>query len=236
MKAKARSKFWLDSKFQIISTWVWNAIAAFLVIVIVAVAAPGVGLSNEALNDRPALAIIPILSEIVAAGLLPVLFAVLGKDRPANFGLSSKNLARSLLLSIPVVLIYLVFIAFGLDRFPDVNLANIHLTNPWGFLPAILAVLAYGPLEVFFVIWLIQRTDQLFNSRDTLLSPGLILTIVIYGALHAISQGSYALIITTYFLAIGLVYKFSHNAIGPMLAWTIINKFIWFLTVILVCQ
>ncbi len=234
MRTNALTKFWLNRKFQIVSTWVWNAIAAFLVIMIVAVAAPGVGLNDEALSDKPALAILPILSEIVAAGLLPVQYTFLRKDRPAIYGLSKTNLARSLLLSIPVVLLYLVFIALGLDRFPSIDWAGIHFSNLLGLPLAILAILAYGPLEVFFVIWLIQKTDELFNSRERLLSPGLILTTVIYGALHAISQGSYALVITAYFLAMGIIYKYSSNSIGPMLAWTIINKFIWFLVVILV--
>ncbi len=151
-------------RFQVVSTWVWNAIAAFLVMLIVAVAAPGMGLNNEALSDRPALASLPILSEIVAAGLLPVLYSILRKDRLAGVGLNRTNLARSLLLSIPVVLLYLIFIALGLDRFPSVDWAEIHFSNLWGLPLAILAILAYGPLEVFFVTWLIQRTDELFTA------------------------------------------------------------------------
>ena len=86
------------------------------------------------------------------------------------------------------------------------------------------------------MVWLIHNTDRLYNSSAKILSAGLLVTIFLYGVLHWFSQGTYALVIAAIFMALGLIFKTTRNAIGPMLAWTVMNAYIWALCGILLTQ
>ena len=67
--------------FQVITTWIWNGVGAFVVMGIVAALLPvNIATDREALKARPDLALIPIITEIVAAGLLPIVFTLINKD------------------------------------------------------------------------------------------------------------------------------------------------------------
>ncbi|NOY99663.1 MAG: CPBP family intramembrane metalloprotease [Chloroflexi bacterium] len=63
------------------------------------------------------------------------------------------------------------------------------------------------------------------------MSWGLIITVTIFGLTHiATTQSLYNAAYTgAIFLVLGLIYKSSRNAIGPMLAWTLINGQVWYL-------
>lgn len=98
---------------------------------------------------------------------------------------------------------------------------------------ALLGLSAYGPLEVFFVIWLIHNTDRIFKSEAKTWSWGLLLTIALYALLHAFSQGANSLVIAAKMLAFGLVFKRTGNSIGPMLAFMLMNEYAWFLATVL---
>ena len=81
-------------------------------------------------------------------------------------------------------------------------------------------------MEVFFVIWLIINTDFTLKSERHL-SPGLVVTIVIFDLSHLLSapKAGYtnAISVKVTFLILGLVFKYTKNSIGPMIAWTILN-------------
>ena len=98
---------------------------------------------------------------------------------------------------------------------------------------ATLGLFAYGPLEVFYVVWLIANTDTLLKCEARLLSKGLIVTAVLFGFLHLATSPTAgvpnALRFGVEFLALGAVYKLTGNSVGPMIAWTVINGHVLFL-------
>ncbi len=100
---------------------------------------------------------------------------------------------------------------------------------------AVIVVFAYGPLEVFFVTWLITNTDRIFKSENARVSWGLIVTVLLFGLLHILVTQSLAnaLHVAVTFFLLGLIYKYTGNSIGPMAAWTLINGQVWFLAQLL---
>ena len=114
---------------------------------------------------------------------------------------------------------------------------TFHLDFPWNLWHVALGIFAYGPLEVFFVMWLITNTDRIFKSESRILSWGLVLTVTIFAASHIFTSPSAgarnALYVGLIFLVLGLVYKYTKNSIGPMIAWTLINGQIWYIVKIL---
>lgn len=226
--------FLYDPRFQVACTWVWNLAGVLLTMLVVTWVLPnGTALTREELRDRPLLALIPITSEIISVGLLPILFMLLNKERPAVYGISKKELLQSIGFSTLAVIAYVALTSHKATSFNFIDPAGFGPGNPWNVLFALLAILAYGPLEVFFVVWLIDNTDRIFKSGERLVSAGVILTIVIYGLLQAVSQGLNILVIAAIFLALALVYRYTRNSVGPMLAWTAMNSYIWFLVVAL---
>ena len=237
MKQTNRSKFLLNPKFQVIVTWVWNFLAALVIMAIVLIALPGNVVTNlETLREHPNYAIIPIFTEIIAAGLLPVLFTALNREKIAQYGLQTKGLVKSLFLSALVMIASFVIDSLKIGQVFEFSFSMLNLTSPWRMILALLAVVAYGPLEVFFFIWLVNNMDRILKSEDVLLSRGLILTTLIYGLLHTVSQGFNSLVIATIMFLLGLVYKHTRNSIGPMLAWTVRTKYIWFLVSVLLTK
>lgn len=225
-------------KFQVMAAWLWNMVGALLISSILLAALPeNTTLDIDTLRANPNLAIYPVLTEIVAVGLLPVLFVLFNREKIAVYGLQRQGLVKSLALSALVVLAFFAFLPDQAAQLTSsVSLGELNISSPWKLGLAILAILAYGPLEVFFVVWLIHNTDRLYNSSAKVLSAGLLVTILLYGVLHTFSQGMYAIVIAVIFLALGLIFKSTRNAIGPMLAWTVMNGYIWVLCGILLTQ
>ena len=106
---------------------------------------------------------------------------------------------------------------------------------PYNVWYAFLGVFAYGPLEVFFIIWLIVNTDKIFGSLEKMISPGLLITVLVFGLSHVIlsPQGGLpnAVKVTIIFMLLGLIFKYTKNSIGPMIAWAIINGQVSYLLV-----
>ena len=202
--------------------------------VLLAVLPENTALDSQALRSNPNLAIIPVVTEIVAVGLLPVLFVILNREKIATYGLQRPGLLKSLALSALVVLAFFAFLSIQAGQITtSISLPEIKIAASWKLGAAILAIFAYGPLEVFFVVWLIHNTDRIYNSSTRVLSAGLLVTILLYGVLHTFSQGRYALVIAAIFLALGVIFKTTRNATGPMLAWTVMNEYLWVLCGIL---
>jgi len=209
---------------------VWSAVGALVITTIVSRLLSANILANpNMLSEHPELVIIPILGEIVVVGLLPVVFTMVNKDSASLYGLRAGRLGKSLLLSLLVVAsYYVVLFGTGVSHISVGGLQGLS-PSPLNLLYAILAVFAYGPLEVFFVVWLIYNTDRIFKTEAQIVSRGLIITVVVYGLLHTFSAGIASLGIALRFLAFGLIYKYTQNSVGPMAGFTITNDFIWFL-------
>ncbi len=88
-----------------------------------------------------------------------------------------------------------------------------------------MGVVANGPLEAFFVIWLIAKTDQLLGGAGRVVSGGLILVSVGFGLVHVLSTQDItnALHVGVIFFSLGWIFRYTGNSIGPMLGWTLIN-------------
>ena len=225
-------------KFQVMATWIGNMVAVLVVSSIVVAMYPEITtLGSEALREDTRLVLIPVITEIIAVGLLPVVFTLLNRDRAADYGLQRQGLLNSLAYSALVVLVFFAILSILNGQITtSINLPELQLSTFWKPVTALLAILAYGPLEVFFVIWLIHNTDRLYNSVTKILSTGLLVTILLYGVLHYFSQGVNALVIAAIFLLLGLIFKATRNAIGPLVAWTLMNNAIWDLVGILMAQ
>jgi hypothetical protein len=231
MQPETRTSFFLNPRFQVPATWIWNAVGTFVLAAILSVALPrNIALDRSALIQRPSLALIPILSEIVLTGLLPIVFSIFRKDKASEYGITGKHLLMSLILSIGVVVVYFAYLSIRSGHlttsFQLPGMLHLTIGNA---ICACLGLMAYGPLEVFFVVWLIHNTDRIFKTEAKTWSWGLVITIVIYGLLHSFSQGTNSLVIAAEMLTLGLVYKNTRNSIGPMLAFMFMNEYAWFL-------
>ena len=101
---------------------------------------------------------------------------------------------------------------------------SFNLPFPLNLWYASLGVVAYGPLEVFFVVWLIVNIDIIFKKLEKMFSPGLIITVLVFGLSHLIfARGGIvnAISVTVIFFILGLIFKYTGNSIGPMIAWTL---------------
>ncbi len=227
----------LNPRFQVIATWGWNFVGNFLLIALVTLLLPGnITVDQQAMQANPSLALIPIAGEIIATGLLPVLFTVFGRENLAEYGLQKKGFGNGLVFSALVVAILAGAAFLGIGHYGPLNLSSLQVGSTLHVLSFVLGALAYGPLEVFFVIWLVRNTDRILHSQAKIFSTGLVVTILIYGVLHAISQGSYSILIAARYLAFGLIYKATRNSYGTMLAGMVTNEFVWFLFKVFLIQ
>ena len=231
MQPTKRTAFLFSPRFQVPATWIWNIFGTFVVAAIVALTLPrNIALDRSALTQQPSLGLIPLFSEIVLVGLLPIVFSMLRRDKAAEYGITGKRLLVSLVLSTGVVLVYFSYLSIRAGHLTtSVQLPGLHQLTVGNALFAGLGLLAYGPLEVFFVVWLIHNTDRIFKTESKIWSWGLLITITIYGLLHSFSQGANSLVIAAEMLALGLVFKSTRNSIGPMLAFMLMNEYAWFL-------
>ena len=219
--------------FRVIVTWVWWFVgAALTVLIILAIHQVTFSSAMEVLGEKRHLA---VYIEIVSVGLLPVIFTLFCKDNLVQYGISRKGLAKSILYSLLFVAAIVGFTYLSSGQLMSDERPNLYLAFPWNLWYAGLGILAWGPLEVFFVTWLITNTDKIFKDRNRTISWGLIITVVIFGLVHiATTQSIYnALYTGAIFLVLGLIYKFTGNAIGPMIAWTLINGQVWYIAQLL---
>lgn len=233
MRQNKRSAIWYNPIFRVVTTWLWCIVGAILVILII-LTVYGINFAKamEILGERRYLA---VYVEIVSVGLLPVVFTLICRDDLMLYGLGRKGLAKSLLLSglFAVVLFGIGFLTRG--QLMTGLSPSPHLDFPWNIWYVTLGVFAWGPLEVFFFIWLVANTDRIFKSVNRIVSWGLIVTVVIFGLSHILSTRSIynAFYTGGIFLVLGLIYKYTKNSIGPMIAWTLINGQIWYIVKIL---
>lgn len=228
MKQDGRFAFLYSPVFRVITTWVWFLVGAALVVLII-LAFYGIDFqtAREVLREKRYLV---VYIEIVSVGLLPVVFTLMCKDDPTQYGLGRKGLAKSLLFSglFVAALFGFAFLSTG-QWMSGVETPSFHLNFPWNIWYAALGVFAYGPLEVFFVMWLVANTDRIFKSENRTMSWGLIVTVVIFAMTHILTTSIYNAFYTgSIFFVLGLIYKYTKNSTGSMIAWTLINGTIWF--------
>ena len=117
MEKPGRIQFIWDPKFQVITTWAWNFVGAFIVTMIAAIVLPAnIVIDRNAIWADPRLAFLPILAEIVTVGLAPIFFTILSRDDLARYGIQKQGLWKSLGFSALVVAVYSAGVHFRLIK------------------------------------------------------------------------------------------------------------------------
>lgn len=226
---KQNFSFTYHPLFRVVGTWVWwFAGAALTVLIILAMLGVSPSSASEVLaGERVYLA---VYIEIVSVGLLPLLLTLICRDPVEQYGLTRQGWAKSLLLSALFVAAMFGFGYWMNGRLMTDSRPALHLHFPLNVWYALLGVLAWGPLEVFFFVWLIVNTDKIFRDRPGTHPWGLLITVALFALTHILTTNvSNALYTGVIFLILGLIYKHTRNAIGPMLAWTLINGQVWYI-------
>lgn len=217
-----------NHKFRVIFTWIWFFVGAIVVILIFFIIKgfnieEAMGILN---NERHLM----VYLEFCAVGFMPLLLSIVCKDDPSLYGLNMKktSLGKSILLSlIFIAILYIIgYLLKGtIMSYPS---HEYNLEIPWNFIYGVASVFTWGPLEMFFFVWLVVNTDLIFNDKKIIVSKGLIITTIIFAALHIITTDIQNAVYTgLIFFALGLIYKFSDNIIGPAIAWTMLNGTVW---------
>jgi len=229
MKQNERFAIVRSPMFQVVSTWIWFFVgAALTVLAILTVFGVDFASAPEVLGEKRYLA---VYIEIVAVGLLPVVFTLTCKNGLTQYGLGRKGIKKSLGLSalFTVTLFGFALLTRG-QLMTGISTPGFHLGFPWNLWYTALGIFAYGPLEVFFVMWLVTNTDRIFKSENRTFSWGLIVTVVIFAITHIFTTGIYNAFYTgMIFIILAVIYKYTKNSIGPMIAWTLINGQVWFI-------
>ena len=213
---------------RVISTWIWWLVGA-AVTVAVLIFLTGNRFSNYSviLSEHRHLV---VYIEMVSVGLLPLLYTIVCKDDLRRYGMQRQGWLKGLVLS----LVYVLFM-YGVGYLLTGQIMNdsrnpVIVAVPWNIFYGLLSIFAWGPLEVFFVVWLIDNTDAIFGSRDKIFSWGLVITVFIFGLTHILTTDMFNAVYTSFiFLILGLIFKKTRNSYGSMLAWTLINGQVWFM-------
>ena len=229
MKQNLQFSLAYNPLFRVIATWVWFFVgAALTVLIILAIQGAQLAEASEVLSEKKAY--LTVYVEIVSVGLLPLLFTLVCRDVPAQYGLARQGLAKSLLLSSLFVVVMFGFGYLMRGRLMTESRPALHLGFPWNLWYALLGIIAWGPLEVFFFVWLVVNTDAIFKSRMRAAPWGLILTVLVFALIHIITTNtSNAMYTGAIFLVLGLIHKYTQNSVGPMIAWTLINGQVWYI-------
>jgi hypothetical protein len=172
--------------------------------------------------------------EIIFVGLIPVLFTIFGREKWSLYGFTTRGLAKSLVWSLVFVAVSYSYFRFSTGHWISFGTLASSLSLPAKVSYAFLGIFAYGPLEMFFFVWLVCNTEQIFQGRSSSFLLSLTITAILYGLLHFVFQGFGALLgISVTFFILGLIFRWTQNSIGPMIAWTLLNAQVWFLTSLL---
>lgn len=175
------------------------------------------------------------LLEFFLVGFLCIVFAILNHDSKEIYGITGKGIGKSSAIGIGLILIHAsIKYASGSPIFqPTLQAFAQSLAQPFpyniGF--ALFSAFVYGPLEIFYVIFLVVKFDKALSAAPpTVLSKGTIITTLLWALPHALNvifMGSLALINVVKVIIIGFVliitFKKTGSSIGPMLYWVISN-------------
>lgn len=107
----------------------------------------------------------------------------------------------------------------------------LFLAPPWNGIFALFVVMAYGPVEALWVVYLIAAFDRAIGHPRPLLSWGVVLVALLWGLPHLLnvvvspnwSQVVNALRMVLVGIAVGLIFKSTRSALGPVVFWTLTN-------------
>ena len=149
------------------------------------------------------------------------------RDRGLSFivGLVSALLLGGLRLAVAGKLMGGTFMG-GVPAFTQ----SLGLAGPWNMIAAVSALLAYGPGEAVFVVYLILAFDKAVGNPRRLVSWGVIITAVLWALPHIYNviffgPGALSNVLTMIFIGIvmGILLKKTRSSIGPMIFWLLVN-------------
>jgi hypothetical protein len=227
---------------RLVTVWGWTLVGPLLLGgVVLLVLHTDLTTARRLYAARPYLA---VYFEFVSAGLLPLLYTLVGRESLARYGLRRTGGLASLLLAGLVGLVA-VGITWGRGASLPFLLAPpaLALSLAGQVWYAVSGVVVYGPLEVFFFLWVVVQTGDLFASaRARAVVSGwarlpweVVLMALLFGGLHLLTTQSVttAVQVGLLFAAFGLVFQATRNAVGPMLVWTVLNGQVWFFVALL---
>ncbi len=229
MGEKKRFAFLWNPTFRLIATWVWWAVGAGITLWMIATAS-GIPFNEFRTIYRQSPHLL-IYVELVGVGLFPLVLALICRDDFAMYGIRHDGLFPSLFESALVVVANAIYLFLATGSWLSWRTLTVHLDFPLNLWYAALGVFAYGPLEVFFVIWLIVNAEKAIRGQLWIISWGLIVTVALVGLAHIATASSMlsAIYVTVILFLLGLVFSRTRNSLGPMIAWTLINGQVWFL-------
>ena len=107
---------------------------------------------------------------------------------------------------------------------------SLHLPKPWNTLATTMALLAYGPGEALFVVYLILAFDKAIGSSHPVFSWGVIVTSVLWALPHAFNVIFFGIsaipnVVAMFFIGLimGVLLKKTRSSLGPIIFWTLVN-------------
>ena len=107
---------------------------------------------------------------------------------------------------------------------------SLSLPWPWNLTATPLALLAYGPGEALYIVYFVIAFDATAESPHRSISRGVVVTACLWGLPHiwnviffgwgALSNALFMIVIG---LVLGLFFKRSRSALGPITLWSLIN-------------
>lgn len=174
--------------------------------------------------------------EFFFVGFFPMLLAFRDHDKRGFYGLGRNGATKSIALGISLVVLRAVFrYATGALPFQVGLLAftqSIAQPYPQNLFLAIIATFVYGPLEVFFITFMVAKLDLGFGyGREKVLTRGMVLGVLMWALIHLGNGVFYGLansvaqVVSNFIYGILLmaVFKYSKNSIGTMLSFTTTN-------------
>ena len=107
---------------------------------------------------------------------------------------------------------------------------SLALGTPWNMIAGGMAVLAYGPGEALFVVYLILAFDQATGNPRSVISWGVVIAAVAWALPHIFNVVYFGVsaipnVLVMFFLGIvmGVLLKKTRSSVGPIIFWTLVN-------------
>jgi membrane protease YdiL (CAAX protease family) len=223
------------SRILYISSWLWFIIGAVITgLLIVITNGKTISEGRTFLGSNPHLF---VYIELVSAGALQIIFMIITKDSWKNYGF---NFNKTLLSLIPSILSIVAFWGFDwliTGSFWNIQSIEHNLSVAGRITYGLLGLIIWGPLEMFFFIWLVENAQSFFKrgEKNPILNKwfnlGLLLTLVLFSLAHFVTTQNWFNVVYVFaiFLILGEIYIHTGNIIGPMIAWTLINDQVWYM-------
>jgi hypothetical protein len=107
---------------------------------------------------------------------------------------------------------------------------SLDLGTPWNMIASGMALLAYGPGEALFVVYLILAFDKAVGNPRSVISWGVIIAAIVWALPHIFNMIYFGVsaipnVVNMFFFGIvmGILLKKTRSSLGPMIFWTLVN-------------